>query len=241
MGDATRLRQILINLMGNAVKFTHQGHVTLRVGHGPNRQGVVLEVVDTGIGIPEDRLQTIFEAFEQANATSTDEYGGTGLGLEISRRLVGLMGGELSARSTVGVGSVFRAVLPLVAALDDAIEPEILNYDTVDVTRRHIMIAEDNRTNQLVLRHMLTPLGAELTFCKDGIEVVDHFAQTGADVVLMDLSMPRRDGITATKVIRLSAGMNGFLTKPLRKAALLAEIGRLLPEIDCSPTSAKAS
>ncbi len=269
VGDGTRLRQILINLVGNAIKFTHRGHVTIALRCGAD-DGVILSVTDTGIGIPSDRLASIFNAFDQVENGGADQYGGTGLGLEITRRLVYLMGGSVWASSEIGRGSVFTVNLPLrqTTTCHVPVAPvrDMGSHD--GVAGRHILVAEDNRTNQLVLRHMLAPLGARLTFCSDGVEVVDAFCAHGADVILMDVSMPRKDGIAATRDIRaweeargrhpspiialtgnatsqdqircLEVGMNGFLTKPLSKSSLLVEIARVLPQGDAGATRVRA-
>jgi len=269
-GDGTRLRQILLNLVGNAIKFTPAGHVEIRLLPRPGG-GVVFEVEDTGVGIAPERQATVFEAFDQVISPDGRHHGGTGLGLEITRRLVNLMGGILILRSEVGVGSVFVASLPLAEAsaplVTNAVGP--VPRPATPMVRRHILIAEDNRTNQLVLRHMLAPLCAELTLCKDGVEAVAAFARGGVNLVLMDVSMPRLDGIAATRHIRLAeaetdarpvpiialtgnvtaedrnlcmnAGMNGFLTKPLRKATVLAEIARFLPDADADEPAPRKS
>lgn len=259
-GDHTRLRQILLNLVGNALKFTPRGHVEASLSTAGDH-GVVLEVEDTGVGIPAERLATIFDAFDQIVSDDGYHHAGTGLGLEITRRLVELMGGKVRVRSTVGRGSVFTVHLPLrrdtaAVVVGGAGAKADSARDTM--TRRHVLIAEDNRTNQMVLRHMLAPLGARLTICVDGFEVVAAHARGDADLVLMDVSMPGKDGISATRDIRsteaklgltavpiialtgnataedrnrcLGAGMNGFLTKPLRKGTVLAEIARFFPE-----------
>ena len=256
--DGPRLRQILINLVGNAIKFTPQGHIALRLSPRRDQPGVLFEIEDSGIGVPPERIATIFEAFDQVVTEDGRHLGGTGLGLEITRRLVSLMGGSLSVRSEVGQGSVFSVSLPLVTADGDALPPPALTHRMSDMGQRHLLIAEDNLTNQLVLRHMLAPLGARLTICGDRVEVVEACARGDADLVLMDISMPRKDGISATHDIRraeaacgvapipiialtgnataedrarcMAAGMNGFLTKPLRKATVLAELARFLPE-----------
>jgi len=268
--DGTRLRQVLINLLGNAIKFTPGGHVALRLARQAEG-GIQFEIEDTGVGIPEARLSTIFDAFDQVITGDGRHHGGTGLGLEISRRLVVLMGGDLSVSSEVGRGSVFVVRLPLVAQTmaASAPHPDTRSPRSAQIAQCHLLIAEDNRTNQLVLRHMLAPLGARLTICANGVEAVEAHARGDVDLVLMDVSMPLKDGVSAARDIReaearlglapvpiialtgnataddrnrcLGAGMNGFLTKPLRKACLLSAIARYLPQGHCPTRTDGAS
>ncbi|WP_099826506.1 ATP-binding protein [Oceaniglobus indicus] len=257
-GDATRLRQILLNLIGNAIKFTHEGHIVLRL-RSEAAGGLRIEVEDSGIGIPPDKLNLIFDAFEQVDHLGDRQYEGTGLGLAITRRLVTLMGGALGARSTVGEGTLFSVDLPLLrvhpADVPQGAVPDRASEARVHLRGKNILVAEDNRTNQLVIRHMLTPLGAILRFATDGVEAVAAFTATRPDLVIMDMSMPRLSGTDAAREMRrietgarcpilaltgnalaqdradcLAAGMDGFLSKPVRKAALFGEIARIMPD-----------
>jgi PAS domain S-box-containing protein len=246
-GDAQRVRQILLNLVGNAVKFTHQGMIRIVGTAGP--EGVRITVHDTGIGIPADRLAMLFEPFTQADASTTRRYGGSGLGLAIVRSLAGMMGGTCRAESRPGAGSVFSVDLPLPAA--DQERPA--GADAGDLPRRglRVLLAEDHPVNQRVAAGMLDRLGAEVVLAADGRAAVAAVA-AGApfDIVLMDCHMPDMDGFAATRAIRaaeapgrrlpvvaltadalpadrercLAAGMDEHLSKPVR----IAELARVL-------------
>jgi len=206
-GDPVRLRQVLVNLAGNAVKFTGRGEVQLRVALVDTGEGVFrFEVVDTGIGIrPEARVH-IFESFSQADYSTTRTYGGTGLGLAIARQLAELMGGELGLESEFGVGSTFWFTVPLnvlseaprgVAslAMPPAGEPGARFAAA-------ILVAEDNPVNQDVVRHMLTMLGCRVEIVENGEDAVAVSAAGCFDLVFMDCQMPGVDGFTATRMIR---------------------------------------
>ena len=204
-GDPTRLRQILSNLVSNAVKFTSQGAVTLRVvAEGDGR--LRFSVHDTGEGVEAAVLERLFQTFTQADPSTTRRHGGTGLGLSISRDLARLMGGEIEVESRLGEGSTFALVLPLSpveivradparVVLDDA-------ADAVTPLRVRILAAEDNATNRLVLRTLLQQDGIELTLVENGAQAVDAWRDGGFDVVLMDVQMPVMDGPTAVRAIR---------------------------------------
>jgi signal transduction histidine kinase/AmiR/NasT family two-component response regulator len=205
IGDPTRLRQILINLLGNAVKFTHAGAVTLRIvvlERAGTQCALRFEVVDTGIGIPPEKQSSIFDPFSQADTSTTRNYGGTGLGLAICGRLVRLMGGELSVASSPGEGSNFSFVLSL------PVTSERRNPQREQMVPRHvgsgfhILVAEDVPTNQLVARTLLTKHGYQVTIAGDGVHAVEAFIAGRFDAVLMDMQMPRLDGIAATARIR---------------------------------------
>ncbi|HEY4001197.1 MAG TPA: response regulator [Candidatus Xenobia bacterium] len=235
-GDPGRVRQIINNLVGNAVKFTHLGHVVLAVETlDPSTQ---VTVEDTGVGIPPDKLATIFERFAQADASTSRQYGGTGLGLAIARRLAEGMGGSLSVESVVGQGSRFilRLVLPPAAApaTSAPVRPP-------DLHGLRVLLAEDNRVNQLVATDMLERLDCHVTVVGNGAEAVDALAAGRYDVVLMDGEMPVMDGYQATQAVRaregtgrrvpiialtaramagdrkrcLQAGMDDYLSKPI--------------------------
>lgn len=258
-GDAGRIRQILLNLLGNSIKFTAQGKIEIAISHhqiGSNIE-LVITVSDTGIGIPKGRLDTIFEEFSQAEEDTSRRFGGTGLGLSISRLLAQNMGGDISVTSEVGKGSVFKVVLKVEAAekTKPIVETPSKELSLDFLAGKTILIAEDNKTNRFLIRKMLTDTDAEIVFAKDGVQAVEMFQTIAPDLVLMDISMPHKDGKQATVEIRdfeqggvrrpvpiialtanafkedrdacFEAGMDGFLTKPIRRAVLNAEISRI--------------
>ena len=212
-GDALRLGQVLANLLSNAVKFTEHGHVTLRVRLSdwtPTEATLHVEVEDSGIGMNEDQLQNLFSEFTQADGSTTRRYGGTGLGLSITRRLVGLMGGDIAVHSELGQGSAFRIQMPVVparilsavpgaSATHQAMQNERLRLDGL-----RVLLVEDNALNQQLANELLTRRGAQVTVAQHGQEALDLLRQPGAhhDVVLMDLQMPVMDGYQATQAIR---------------------------------------
>ncbi|HEY0489685.1 MAG TPA: two-component regulator propeller domain-containing protein [Telluria sp.] len=205
VGDPTRLRQVLVNLVGNAFKFTRQGKVTLRVERvaADNADGVNMirfSVQDTGIGIAPEALARLFQKFEQADSTTTRRYGGTGLGLAICRQLVLLMGGTVSAESTEGVGSTFSFVLPLADGSKPAPAPQVPRVPHSH--RLSVLCAEDFPTNQIIIRTMLEDLGHHAEIVPNGLLAVEACARSDYDLILMDGRMPELDGASATRLIR---------------------------------------
>ncbi len=211
IGDPVRLRQVLVNLINNAIKFTHKGGITTTV-HISSRTDQECElyftVTDTGIGIPKDKLGLIFEAFTQADVSTARHYGGTGLGLAISQRLVDMMNGRIWVESTEGKGSTFnftaRFKIPkrdpdAVKKLEEAIEK--VSYSK-DIDRLKILLAEDNIVNQKIAVKMLEKQGWTVTAVTNGQEVITALRQQAFDLVLMDAQMPVLDGLEATKLIR---------------------------------------
>ena len=253
MGDPVRMSQILLNLLSNAIKFTETGEVCLRA----RREGdtLVFSVHDTGIGIAPDVMARLFQPFEQADTSTTRRFGGTGLGLVISRRLAELMGGTLEVESVPGQGSTFTLRLPLVEAEPPAtpvLAPGQIGLRRLEGLR--ILVAEDNALNQLVIEGILGIEGAQVTLVDNGKKAVELATPKSApfDVVMMDVQMPVMDGIEATRLIRLSrpdlpvigqtahamkeehercleAGMLSTVTKPIDAEALISTLISHLP------------
>lgn len=202
-GDPARLRQILTNLVGNGIKFTAEGHVRLearRRDRLAGRDRVELRVVDSGIGIPRERLDAIFDPFEQADRSTTRQYGGTGLGLSISRQLTLMLGGELKVDSKPGEGSVFTVRLELPRAGEPA--PSVPISDRLPSFGLHALLVEDQRVNQLVARRLMSKLGITLDVAENGVEGIEMLDPERHQAVFMDLHMPRMNGWDATARIR---------------------------------------
>ncbi|AKJ64891.1 ATP-binding protein [Kiritimatiella glycovorans] len=215
-GDADRLRQVLLNLLSNAVKFTREGEIELRVWKSreeENRVTLAFAVRDTGIGMTEEELEKIFDPFVQADPGTTRRYGGTGLGLTISRELCRLMGGDLQAESTPGEGSTFTFTVRVQrgekkAGASMQAEPAEVAPDD-DLGRRHplrILLAEDNPVNRMVAMRMLGRLGYSAELAENGREALERVQQRRFDVVLMDIQMPELDGLDATRKIKAQFG-----------------------------------
>ncbi|MCA9734349.1 MAG: response regulator [Deferribacteres bacterium] len=211
LGDPSRIKQIVTNLTGNAIKFTEKGHVDVRVSYSKtveNRMYVSISIVDTGIGISRDNLKKIFEKFTQEDASTSRRYGGTGLGLAITKNLIELFGGTIRVKSKTGTGSIFRVVLPLLIH-DSSADEELINEvprETPDSTNpqasRRILVVEDNLVNQRVVKKMLELIGCQVDLASDGREALTILEDTVYDVVFMDCHMPNMDGFEATAAIR---------------------------------------
>jgi PAS domain S-box-containing protein len=257
VGDSLRLRQILSNLISNGLKFTAEGGVSVEVRHEDDC--LVMAVRDTGIGIAADKISTLFEKFAQEDASTTRRYGGTGLGLSICRELVELMGGRIEVESEKGVGSCFSVHLPLPRGeAPAASRPARREESARGEAPLKVLAAEDNMTNQLVLRSLLAPVGADLTLVPDGAEAVEAFRAGHFDVILMDIQMPVMNGVEATLAIRAleaaegrrrtpilslsanamthqvedyaAAGMDGSVAKPIEVEKLYAALDQVLGE-----------
>lgn len=254
LGDSGRLRQILLNLLGNAVKFTAKGIVTASVQIVPDdkRDQIRIAITDTGIGIAADSIGHVFDSFTQADTTISRQFGGTGLGLTISRLLAQQMGGDIEVASELGAGSVFTLVLRLPRAAQIAMARPGIN--AAPLTNLRLLIAEDNRTNMLVTRKLLERSVASIEEAVNGKLAVAAYWRAQPDLVLMDVSMPEMDGQAATREIRrleaeaglprcpivaltayasaeeamlcLAVGMDAVLTKPLIRAELYALLER---------------
>jgi signal transduction histidine kinase len=207
-GDAGRLRQIASNLLSNAMKFTERGEVrlTLMGEVQDGRDMLHMVVSDTGIGIPPEKVPLLFQKFSQVDSSTTRRFGGTGLGLAICRELAGLMGGRIWVESQEGEGSVFHLTMPLARAERAQIPPRPTTPDEAGapgVERPlRVLAAEDNATNQLVLRTIMQTFGVDLTLVADGRQAVEAWAVGDFDLILMDIQMPVMDGVAATRMIR---------------------------------------
>jgi PAS domain S-box-containing protein len=255
-GDDGRLRQVLLNLLGNAIKFTEKGSVTVRVRPGAAADRIAFQVIDTGIGIPRSQQESIFAPFEQADGSTTRRFGGTGLGLSIVRRLVEMMQGRIGVESQEGVGSTFHFEVVLTSSEPLATFDANTSRDRQEPAHLAVLVAEDVPQNQLLIRRILEQRGHRPVLADDGLAAIEQ-AGTGAfDLILMDMQMPRCGGLEATTRIRederaagrprcpivaltanalsgdrercLAAGMDGFVTKPVRRDELFSEIARVL-------------
>ncbi len=214
LGDPTRISQVAMNLIGNAIKFTEEGSVTVRaslvdegVPEGDRRLRV--QVIDTGVGIPADKMDRLFRAFSQVDASTNRRYGGTGLGLAICSRLVSMMGGAIGVTSKPGEGSTFAFEIPALTAcgLEPPSEPTGRAGASCPEPRERlratrVLVAEDNEVNQLVCRRFLQKLGCSADFVSDGVSAIERVREGSYDVVLMDVQMPGTDGLEAARHIR---------------------------------------
>jgi signal transduction histidine kinase/CheY-like chemotaxis protein len=209
MGDPSRVRQILLNLVGNAIKFTEAGSVALRASYIPRNATaghLILSVSDTGIGIPPAAMKRIFEPFLQADSSTTRRFGGTGLGLAITRRLVDLLEGTIEIESRLGVGTSFKVTLPMQTAEEEvAVEPRRsppMPLPDLSAAGYRVLLVEDNQTNQFLMMRLLALLGVHVECAANGGEAIAAWEAGSHDLILMDVEMPVLDGLEATREIR---------------------------------------
>jgi PAS domain S-box-containing protein len=272
VGDRVRLRQVLFNLLGNAVKFTDRGSVAVElsgaVPRNPSEHTALTFVVrDTGVGIAPERVAAIFQPFEQADGSTTRRYGGTGLGLTICAKLVALMGGAITVESAVGRGSAFSFTAPFACrpALPRSARRELPAAAEPPLRSLRILLAEDNVINQKVASRMLQQSGHAVTIAPNGRVALDLLARERFDVVLMDVQMPEMDGFEAARAVRvresagaphtpiiamtahamagdrercLAAGMDAYVSKPVRRLELLDAIARVVEDPVAAPPAA---
>jgi CheY-like chemotaxis protein len=252
LGDPTRLRQVLLNLCSNAIKFTEKGQVVLSLNFRSMDKGfdeLMIAVRDTGIGIPPNKFDSIFDKFVQADSSITRKYGGTGLGLAITKTLTELMGGKIKVESSLGEGSTFTITLPLMLAVSEE-EEEAME---LNAPRPRVLLVEDHAPNVLVAQTFLEEFGYEVEVVSDGLAAVDRVKSERFATVLMDVQMPRMNGYDATRLIReeervsgrrrqtiigmtahaligdrercIQAGMDDYITKPFRPEDLQQKLG----------------
>lgn len=250
LGDAEKLNQILFNLLGNAIKFTDKGYIRLEVEleeEGEHDLNIIFRIIDTGIGIPENKIDDIFEGFNQLDLSATKEYGGTGLGLTITKSLVHLLGGEIYVDSKFGEGSIFTVKLRFLK--DDSQIDAKENSAIGEQSKRekykslNILIAEDDHINQRIIKTMMEKRGWKTTIVSNGYDALEYYKRYCYDLILMDIFMPGKDGFAVAKEIRKiesnakkhtpiialtaaamkedrekckSAGMDGYITKPIK-------------------------
>lgn len=258
VGDPNRIRQILNNLFSNALKFTHQGRIDIRVQGerlANHQYDLKIQIKDSGIGIAEKKVEQIFSAFQQADTSTSRKYGGTGLGLTISQHLATAMQGEIEVESELGIGSSFSLVIPLKPG---TIETKIKRSGLRRNYQAKVLLAEDNAVNAKIASKILDKLGIDVVVVENGEQALHQTMNKTFDLILMDINMPIMDGITAAEKIRelsfpknqvpmlaltanammedkercIKAGMNGFISKPIKLGRLIEELDHILSSLD---------
>ncbi|MFT4863010.1 MAG: CheY-like chemotaxis protein/anti-sigma regulatory factor (Ser/Thr protein kinase), partial [Pseudohongiellaceae bacterium] len=257
--DAARIRQLIMNVCGNAIKFTVEGVVSINASYVDNR--LALSIKDTGVGIPQASLEEIFQPFAQVESSADRRFGGSGLGLSIVKRLVVLLGGDIDVESELGVGTEFKLALPMEPVSESEFQankglatqlPLLKRFPSQGAT---ILVTDDNAVNRQIARQLLTKLGHKVLEARDGSEAIETIRRGNIDLVLMDVQMPVMDGLCATKKIRemggllgltpiigltanamigdenemRSAGMDAFLAKPVRLEQLKQALASAKP------------
>jgi len=250
IGDATRLTQILVNLIGNAIKFTHQGSVSIEVYNKLQHDDKIVvgfKITDTGIGIDKEKLNEVFERFNQGEDSTTRNYGGTGLGLSIVKKLILLQNGDIEVKSEQGKGTTFSFYIPYDIAKEQLNSKPIANinhFKDISNTALRVLVVDDNAINQSLMKHLLSQWNVDFEMASNGLEAVEYLRNKDCDLVLMDLQMPQMDGYTAVQQIReilkldipiiamtahalpgerercLSRGMNEYISKPIKEEEL---------------------
>jgi PAS domain S-box-containing protein len=247
LGDPVRLRQILLNITSNAVKFTNSGSVVLSISYTENTQKLVFTVTDTGIGMSEQALEKLFSRFEQADDSTTRKYGGTGIGMSITYALISLMKGQIEVASEENKGTTCTVRLPILKGAKALILKNEPKATRLQLKNKTILVAEDNRINQTIVKSMLADTGATVKIAVNGIEAIDMTKALIPNLILMDIQMPKLDGIKACKVIKkimpnlpiialtanvmsddiekyIEAGFNSIVGKPIELDVLLKAI-----------------
>ncbi|MCD9856642.1 ATP-binding protein [Epilithonimonas sp. JDS] len=249
-GDATRLTQILVNLIGNAIKFTHQGNINIEIYNKQQNENEVVvgfKVSDTGIGIDKEKLIEVFERFNQGEDSTTRNYGGTGLGLSIVKSLIQLQNGDIEVISEQGKGTTFHFYIPYTIAKEQLnVVPKVDTDYFKDKTNAplRVLIVDDNAINQSLMKHLLSQWNIDFETANNGLEAVEFLRNNDCDLVLMDIQMPQMDGYVATQTIRdelklntpiiamtahalagerercMSRGMNEYISKPIKEEEL---------------------
>ncbi len=256
-GDPVRLHQIILNLVSNAVKFTSEGKITISarlLNENEEKAYIEFSVADTGIGIPEDRLEYIFENFQQATSETARLYGGTGLGLAICKQLVESQGGSITVKSKLGEGSVFSFILPFQKTNEEVELEKVINALSTKINNVKVLVVEDIALNQLLMKTLLDDFGFDHDIAENGKIAIEKLGNKSYDLILMDLHMPEMNGFEATEYIRnkmnsqipiialtadvttadlnkcKAVGMNDYISKPIDERVLYNKIVYLLKE-----------